>query len=94
MIYLMSLARLHIFAIALLLLTPFLYSQGRQTQTPTQTPATPGGRGRGGVAGPGPAVGGDIDETPVVTKHTIQLNGKAVDIAPRKIRDRIYEAVY
>src|SRR4051794_37392481 len=56
-----------------------LHAQGRQAQaqTPAQTP--PGGRGRGGVAGPGPAVGGEVDETPVVTKHAIQLNGKTLN---------------
>src|SRR5882724_9361533 len=56
-----------------------LHAQGRQAlaQPPAQT--TPGGRGRGGVAGPGPAVGGEVDETPVVTKHSIQLNGKTLN---------------
>jgi carboxypeptidase C (cathepsin A) len=52
----------------------------------TQTPArgapqtTPGGRaGRGGgVAGPGPAIGGDVDETPAVTHHSINLDGKTL----------------
>jgi carboxypeptidase C (cathepsin A) len=68
--------------------------QGRQgqpqaQQAPAQTPAattpapatpqaTPGGRGRGGIAGPGPAIGGDIDETPVVTHHSINVGGKAI----------------
>jgi carboxypeptidase C (cathepsin A) len=71
------------------------FAQGRQSQaqTPaTQTQpaaqpaappaapaAQPGGRGRGGVAGPGPAVGGEIDETPVSTKHTITVNGKTLN---------------
>src|SRR5437588_8174333 len=41
--------------------------------------AAQGRGGRGGVAGPGPAVGGTIDETPVVTKHSIQLNGKTLN---------------
>jgi carboxypeptidase C (cathepsin A) len=51
-----------------------------QTPTPPQSPeAQPGGRGRGGVAGPGPAVGGDVDETPVVTKHSINLDGKTLN---------------
>ena len=56
-------------------------AQGRGTQTAApapaaatpaaQTPATPPAPapGRGGLAGPGPAVGGEIDETPVVTHH-------------------------
>jgi len=57
-----------------------LNAQGRasQNQTP-QAQTTPAGRGRGGVAGPGPAVGGEIDETPSVTKHSIQLNGKTLN---------------
>src|SRR5450432_1128293 len=50
-----------------------------QTTTPVPTP-TPGGRGgRGGVAGPGPAVGGEIDETPVVTKHSISVGGQTLN---------------
>jgi hypothetical protein len=57
------------------------------TATPAaQTPATPPapvepapGRGRGGVAGPGPAVGGDIDETPVVTHHSVTVDGKTLN---------------
>jgi carboxypeptidase C (cathepsin A) len=71
-----------------------LCAQGRGAQTTpsapaaatpaAQTPATPPapepapGRGRGGVAGPGPAVGGDIDETPVVTHHSITVDGKTL----------------
>src|SRR5947209_6332203 len=48
-----------------------------QTQTPAQTP---GGRGgRGGVAGPGPAVAAEVDETPSVTHHSIQVNGKTLN---------------
>ena len=41
---------------------------------------TPGGRaGRGGgIAGPGPAVGGEIDETPVLTQHSINLDGQTL----------------
>ena len=40
----------------------------------------PGGRaGRGGgIAGPGPAVGGEIDETPVLTQHSINLDGQTL----------------
>ncbi len=55
--------------------------RGAQATTPV-TPAEPargGGRGRGGVAGPGPAVGGEIDETPVVTKHSINVGGKTLN---------------
>jgi carboxypeptidase C (cathepsin A) len=66
-------------------------AQGRAAQTNTPAPATQaapqappaavpgGGRGRGGIAGPGPAIGGDIDETPVVTKHTITVDGKTLN---------------
>ena len=69
---------------------PQAQAQGRQnTQTPaTQTPATPtpatptpsgrGGRG-GGVPGPGPAVGGEVDETPVVTHHSVEAGGKTLN---------------
>ena len=64
-------------------------AQGRaaaQAQT-TQAPAAPaapqavpgGGRGRGGIAGPGPAIGGEIDETPVVTHHSITVDGKTIN---------------
>ncbi len=62
-----------------------VYAQGRQAtaQTPAaQTPAAqaaPGGRGgRGGVAGPGPAIGGEIDEKPVVTQHSVNVGGKTL----------------
>src|SRR5258708_23834735 len=68
-----------VFAIAILALTPGLAAQGRQAESQTPAPATPGGRGKGGVAGPGPAVGGEVDETPVVTKHSIQFNGKTLN---------------
>src|SRR5246127_1638870 len=58
-----------------------------QAQTPaatTQTPAPPapaaqGGRGRGGISGPPPAVGGEVDETPVVTHHSISVDGKTIN---------------
>ncbi len=73
--------------------TPQAHAQGRQgqAQAAQQTPATPatttpappqaqpGGRGRGGVPGPGPAVGGEIDETPVVTHHSVQVGGKTIN---------------
>ncbi len=58
------------------------WAQGRQTQQAPATPAqaTPGRGGRGGgVPGPGPAVGGEVDETPVVTHHSIQVNGKTLN---------------
>src|ERR1700676_1177116 len=79
-----------ILLLALAAQTPYLNAQGRQgpqqPATPAQTPATPppapqaqpGGRGRGGISGPGPAVGGDIDETPVVTHHSVTVHGKAL----------------
>jgi len=31
------------------------------------------------VAGPGPAIGGEIDETPVVTHHSATVQGKTID---------------
>ncbi len=31
------------------------------------------------MAGPGPAIGGEIDETPVVTKHSITVDGKTIN---------------
>src|SRR5579872_2586354 len=47
---------------------------------PAAEPPAPSGRaGRGGVPGPGPAIGGDIDETPVVTHHTITVHGKTIN---------------
>jgi carboxypeptidase C (cathepsin A) len=54
-------------------------AQGRQAAA--QVPAaTPGGRaGRGGVAGPGPAIGGEVDETPVVTHHSVTVQGKKIN---------------
>jgi carboxypeptidase C (cathepsin A) len=59
-----------------------VFGQEGQAQTPAQaqtqsTPATTPG-GRGGVPGPGPAVGGDVDEAPAVTQHSIQVNGKTL----------------
>ena len=58
-------------------------AQGRQSQAQAPTPApppaparttAPGGRG----GGMGPAIGGEIDETPAVTHHRIQVDGKAL----------------
>ena len=68
----------------------FAPAQGRGAQTtPTpaastpapQTPAPPAapGRGRAGIAGPGPAVGGEVDETPVVTHHSVTVDGKTLN---------------
>src|SRR4051812_33241788 len=60
------------------------YPQGRAAQPPAQPAAqpTPGGRGgRGGVPGPGPAIGGEVHETPAATKHTTQVNGQAPNYA-------------
>ncbi len=52
----------------------------RQVTPAPQVPTTPGGtRGREGVPGPGPAIGGEIDETPVVTHHTITVRGKTLN---------------
>ena len=54
------------------------------TQTPTtasrEAPAAPTPRRNQGegIAGPGPAVGGDIDETPVITHHSITVRGKTI----------------
>src|SRR5271154_3338168 len=75
------------------LLLLLIAQQGRQSTTaqtpaaPSVTPAAPatpattsgGGRGRGGISGPGPAVGGEVDETPVVTHHTINVGGKTLN---------------
>jgi len=47
-------------------------------QTPA-TPQTPGGRGRGGAQGPEPAgAAAEVDETPVVTHHSVQAGGKTL----------------
>src|SRR5258708_33429495 len=48
-----------------------------QTPAPV-TPAVPAGRGGrgGGVPRPGPAVGGEGDETPVVTHHSVNGDGR------------------
>jgi carboxypeptidase C (cathepsin A) len=78
----------------LLLAPVTLRAQGRAqppappaAQTPAPTPPAapetterpiPGGRGRGFIPGPGPAVGGEIDETPVVTHHSMNVTGKEI----------------
>jgi carboxypeptidase C (cathepsin A) len=47
----------------------------------TETPGgrSGGGRGRGGVPSPGPAIAGEVDETPVVTHHSIAVDGKTLN---------------
>src|SRR5258708_26573033 len=54
-----------------------------QTTTPALAPpqAAPAGRGGrgGGIGGPGPAVGGEVDETPVVTHHSVNVHGKVLN---------------
>src|SRR5258706_7866681 len=68
-------------------------AQGRAAQqTAPQTPAVQGGRGRGGVAGPGPAVGGEIDETPVATKHSINVDGKPLNYTATAAQMRLKDA--
>jgi carboxypeptidase C (cathepsin A) len=71
-------------AVLLVLPTPRALAQGgraaaAQTAPATPAPAAPAGRGRGGIAGPGPAIGGEVNETPVVTHHTISINGKTIN---------------
>src|SRR5437016_998638 len=74
----------------LLLISSAPPASAQGTQGATQTPApaapqttpttTPGGRGgRGGVAGPLPAFGGEVDETPVVTRHSITVQGNTLN---------------
>src|SRR5689334_5917872 len=80
--------------ILVVLFATYAPAQTRQAQTqatpttqttPVTTPAPvqpqlPGRGGRGtGMPGPGPAVGGEVDETPSVTHHSIQLNGKTLN---------------
>jgi carboxypeptidase C (cathepsin A) len=64
--------------LALALLTATLaFAQGRaQTQAPAPPApqAVPGGRGM-----PEPAVGGEVDETPSVTHHSITVGGKTLN---------------
>ena len=51
-------------------------------QTPTtasrEAPPAPRPNRAGGIAGPAPAVGGEVDETPVVTHHSITVGGKTI----------------
>lgn len=51
----------------------------RPQAQPIVTPATSGRGGRGGISGPGPAIGGHIDETPVVTHHSINVGGRTLN---------------
>ncbi len=57
--------------------------QARQApQQITPAPAVPvaaARRAQGNVPGPGPAVGGEVDETPVVTHHSITVRGKTIN---------------
>jgi carboxypeptidase C (cathepsin A) len=58
---------------------PQASAQGRQgAAAAAQAPATTPG-GRGGAAGPAPVIGGEIDETPVVTHHSVKVQGKTID---------------
>ncbi len=48
----------------------------------TPAPAVPvaaARNARGNVPGPGPAVGGEVDETPVITHHSISVRGKTIN---------------
>lgn len=67
----------HLLALLLMPQLPLARAQGRAAQPPT--PPASQARGRGDVAGPGPAFGGDIDETPVVTHHSITVDGKTLN---------------
>lgn len=58
--------------------------QPRQATTQTQTSAAREAPQRRtnqgtGIAGPGPAIGGEIDETPVVTHHSVTVRGKTLN---------------
>ena len=56
------------------LLPAFVNAQGRGQAQPTQ----PGGRRGGGGDASGPAIAADVDETPVVTHHSIGAGGKTL----------------
>jgi len=88
-----------------LLATVCVFAQGRaqQTQTPAPTPsqttpapqAVPGGRGNpdpARPAGPGAAVGGDIDETLSVTHHSITVGGKTLNYTATAAQMPIHSA--
>ncbi len=54
-------------------------AQGRQgTAATPQAPGAPPG-GRGGAATPAAVIGGEIDETPVVTHHSVTVHGKPIN---------------
>jgi len=53
--------------------------QAQPVQTPAATACPDARGGRGCIAGPGPAIGGNIDETPVVTHHSINVNGRTLN---------------
>jgi carboxypeptidase C (cathepsin A) len=59
-----------------LLALPYLAGAQGRSQAAAQAAQAPGGRGGRGGGSMGPAVGGDIDETPAVTHHTITLDGQ------------------
>jgi carboxypeptidase C (cathepsin A) len=63
------------FALLIVAQSAPMYGQGRQAAA-APAPVAPGGRG--GVAGPGPAIGGEVDEKPIVTQHSITAGGKAL----------------
>ena len=76
---------------------PLLHAQGRgtatqnQAPTPPQAPANPAGRGGGG-----PIAAVQVDETPVVTHHTITIDGKPLNytatVAQMPLKDASGEA--
>ena len=67
--------RVSIALVTFLALPYWAGAQGRQQAAQAAAQAVPGRGGRGGM---GPAVGGEIDETPAVTHHTVQVDGQAV----------------
>ena len=63
-------------------------SRQATSQTPTaasrEAPPPPTRPSRGsGVTGPGPAIGGEVNETPVVTHHTITVGGKTLSYSAK-----------
>src|SRR5262249_33206862 len=84
------------FSVFLALDPSAVFAQGRAQQPAQTTNATPAGRGRGAASGPGPAIGGDADETPIVTKHSITVDGKPLSytatVAQMPLKDASGEA--